>query len=286
MRLDGVVVGDQNSQAAIGDPVEQLRITPIERSAKLIQHRRIRITVHLEQLLGKAGMQADHVAGLDDDAIGFEYAHHQVVADGDALVAHVCLQVDHDPASLNAGFGHVLNAQLDRVGSGLMLARTGVAGVRTVGGSDDVLTSPVTVVIHRLRNTVAVGVEHRPYVREAVPLRRILQVHDHEIIADHIALRLIVGKQPVVHVGPSVAQRRSDHRRVATRIEHVATGVIQRQAKTEGATLANLGNTLTHLFRSQQINLAALVVGAKIAPVRPWRTLRPPLVGTHQRTST
>ena len=198
----------------------------------------------------------------------------------------MCVQVDHDAAPLHARFGHVLDAQLDCVGSGLMLARPRVARVGAVGRPHDVLAGPIAVVVDRFRYAVAVGVEHRTHVREAVPLRRILQVHDHEVIADHVTLRLVIGEEPVVHVGPAVAQRRADHRRMAARVKHIAPGEVERQAQAERTALANLGNALAHLFRRQQIDLSPLVVGAEIAPVGSWRAPDPPLVRIHQRAST
>jgi hypothetical protein len=54
---------------------------------------------------------------------------------------------------------------------------------------------------------------------------------------------------------------------MAARVEEIAAGIVERQAETEGQSLADLGDALSDLFRCQEVQAAELVVGAEIAPV-------------------
>src|SRR5450759_3768679 len=54
-----------------------------------------------------------------------------------------------------------------------------------------------------------------------------------------------------------------------------AAGVIQRQRQAEAHSRLHLGHTLQHFLRRDQVHAAALVVGAKIAPIRAGRALFP-----------
>ena len=226
MRLDRVVVGDQHRQAAVGDPLQQLGIATVEHRTGLVEHRRIRLAGHLDQGLGEAGVQAQHVAGLDHDLVGLDDAHQAVVADQAASPAQIGLQVDHHAAALDAACGHVLDAQRSGLGGRAGLARRGHTRIAALGRRQDVATGPEAVVVHRLGNAVAIGVEHLAHMRQAVPLGGVLQVHHHQVVADHVGVHRVVGDQPVVHVRPAIAQRGPQHRRQTPRVEHVAAGQV------------------------------------------------------------
>ena len=285
MCFDGVVVGGEDRQAAVGDPLQQLVVAAVEHGAGLVEHRQVGLAAHVEQLLRKTGVQTHHVAALDGNMVGFEHAHQRVVADRFAAVAQVRVQVDHHAAALHAALGHVLDAERACLRRRTRVARLRHAGVGGVARADHVFAGTKAVVVDRLGHAVGIGVEHLADVREAVPLGRILQVHHDEVVAEHVGLQHVVAEQAVVHVRPPVAQRRPQHRRVAARIQHVAAGIVERQAEAKRQAFAHFGDTLLHLLRRQQIDAAALVVCTEVAPVRAGGALLPARFVSHQRVS-
>ena len=70
-------------------------------------------------------------------------------------------------------------------------------------------------------------------MRKAVPLRAVLGMQDDQIITDHIGMRRIIHAQRIVHVRLSIAQRRPQHRWMATGIEHIPTRYVERQTEVE-----------------------------------------------------
>ena len=287
MRLDRVVVGGEDREAAVGDPPQQRRVPPVEHRARAVQHLGVGVPAHLDELLREAGVQQHHVARLDDDAVGLHHAHQLLVADDRARVAKVRVQVDHHAAPLDAVARHVLHAERARAGRGLRPAARRHAGVLGIGRPEDVEAAAEAVVEHRLGQAVAVGVEHRADVREAVPLRRVLQVQHGQVVADHVAVPRVVVGQPVDHVGAAVAHRRPEHRRMTARVQRVAARQVERQRQAEGQPLADLGHALPHLLRPDQVQSPELVVGAEVAPVRTLRTAHPArgvgsVVGRHR----
>jgi hypothetical protein len=161
-----------------------------------------------------------------------------------------------------------------------------LADTRVVGrlGADDVGAGAVAVVVDGLGHAVAVGVEQLTDVRETVPLGRVLQVQDRQVVADDIGLRLVVDEQSVVHVRPAIAYRGPKHRRMAARVQHVAARVVERQAQAEHAALLDFGNSFANLLRVDQVQSTELVVGAEVAPVRSGRALLPAGGGGHGRS--
>jgi hypothetical protein len=85
----------------------------------------------------------------------------------------MCGQVDHHAAALDAGNGHLVDAQRSHAGGG-RCGRAPHSTIRRIGRSIDVLTASKTVVVDDLRFTVTVRVEQRAHVAEAVPLRAAL----------------------------------------------------------------------------------------------------------------
>ena len=68
--FDRVVVGDQRRDLRVGDPLEQRVVARVEVRARPVDLHRVRVAVPLEDLGGEAGVQQQHVAGLDDDVVG------------------------------------------------------------------------------------------------------------------------------------------------------------------------------------------------------------------------
>ena len=191
------------------------------------------------------------------------------------LRAVVRREVDHHAAALHAGRRHVLDTQPLRA---LVRAERGHEPVVAVGDrADDVRIGTEAVVIDVFRLAVAVHVEHLPDMREAVPLRRVLQRQQHLIVADDIERGRIVATQGIVHVRPAVALRGTQFGRRAARVEHRSARIIERQRQAEGASLPHLRDAAQHRLARQQVGAAELVVLAPVAPGRALRAARPAL---------
>ena len=240
------------------------------------------LALHLEQHLGEPGVQAHHVPALDRHLVRLEDPHQRVVADGGALAAEVRVQVDHHRAALHAAGGHVLDAERARAAGGLRRHDVDRARTGRLARPDDIDARAIAVVVDRLRHPVAVGVEQLADVREAVPLRGVLRVEDDRVVADDVGGVRIVHREAVVEVRAPVPHRRAQHGRVATRVEHVAAGIVERQAQAERQPLAHLGDALAHLLRGDQVETTELVVGPELAPVRSLRAPRPSLACRHE----
>jgi hypothetical protein len=50
------------------------------------------------------------------------------------------------------------------------------------------------------------------------------------------------------------------------RVQHVATGVVQRQAEAESSPFADLGDTLQYLLAREQVQAAQFIVRPEITP--------------------
>ena len=173
-----------------------------------------------------------------------------VVADGVALAAVVGVEVDHHGPALQALHRHVLHPQrLGRGGAARLHQGAGQgAGVLGVGRARHVGVAAVAVVERGLRRAVAVGIEQRAGVGEAVPLRGILQVQDGEVVVHDIGHARHLPLHPEQPVGRIAAQRGADHRRVPARVQHVAARIVERQREAERAPLPHLGDALPDLL--------------------------------------
>src|SRR3546814_20987706 len=90
-----------------------------------------------------------------------------------------------------------------------------------------------------LRNAVAVGVEQRADMGEAVPLRGVLQTQQHRIVADHIGqLRVFPGERQI-EVRQAVALGREVPRREAPRAQVATARQVERQGQAEPEALAD-----------------------------------------------
>ncbi|MNV60656.1 hypothetical protein D3C71_1531280 [compost metagenome] len=140
-------------------------------------------------------------------------------------------QVDKHGAALHAVLGQVLDAE--RVGAWAGKSGPIRASLRIFVRRPDVDAGAIPVVEHRFGLPVAVCVEAAAHVRQAVPLRRILRIHQQHVVAHHI------GEQGVFRcIGPAesldpgafaVAQRRVTLRGQASRIQRHAAWHVQRQ---------------------------------------------------------
>ena len=146
----------------------------------------------------------------------------------------------------------------------------------------DVLAGAKAVVEDDLGLAVAVGIEAAADVRERVPLRRVLQRHERDVVAYDVGESGAVLAQRKAEVLlalalAAIAQRGGDARRVAPRIERVAAGIVERQRAAEGDALLHLRDALQHLLARHPVHAPALIVGAELAPVGARRPLLPAL---------
>jgi hypothetical protein len=103
-------------------------------------------------------------------------------------------------------------------------------------------------------------------MRQTVPLRAVLQMHDDQVVTHDIGAQGVVAPHLVVHIGFAVAHRGAQHRRAAAGVEHRAAGEVQRQAQVEAQAMLDLSHALQDLGGCEQIHAAELVIGAKVAP--------------------
>ena len=92
------------------------------------------------------------------------------------------VKVDHHPPALHAGLGHPVHAEPPRLRRGPGAEPRRDPGLGAVRRPDHVLAGLKAVVVDRLGPAVGVGVEELPDMGEAVPLRRVLQMHDDEVV--------------------------------------------------------------------------------------------------------
>ena len=151
-----------------------------------------------------------------------------------------------------------------------MLAALDRLTIAVIDWPDDVLAGAIAVVEDDLRLTVAVSVEQLPDMGEAVPLRRILQRHLDDVVADYIQVARVLSAQRISHVGHAITLVGNQPGRVTARVDDSATRIVERQTQTKGLPLFHLGDAVENLLRGEQIEPAELVVGAPIAPGRAW----------------
>ena len=109
--FDGVVVGDQCHQPGFVHPALQTAIAAVEDGTGGIQHSLVGLATHAQQHIGKAGVQADHVAALHRHALRIAGLGQIVIAHQTPFRPEGRVQVDHHGTALDAGRGHVLDAQ-------------------------------------------------------------------------------------------------------------------------------------------------------------------------------
>jgi hypothetical protein len=139
------------------------------------------------------------------------------------------------------------------------------------------LSGAKSVVEDELGFAVAIGVEAAADVGKGIPLRRVLQGEQDEVVGNDVGQPGHVGIQRVAEVLLLAAQRRGDARRLATRVEDAAAGIVERQREAERAPLLHLGDALQDLFLRDPVHAATLVIRAEVAPVRARRPVLPSL---------
>ena len=212
---------------------------------------------------------------LDRRALRVARAHEIVVPHRAPGIAVGAPQVHEHAAALHTRFRHALDAQRPGAGERRLPGR-----LRRGHVGADVHAAAIAVVVAHLRHAVAVRVEHRPDVRERVPVRGELAVQQHRIVAEHVGM-VGVGVQVVLHA--AVAHHRLQARRAPLQVVVIAAGTVERQRQAERAARAHFGRRLPDLLRRDQIEAAALVVGAEVAPVGARRTLPPSHRCIHSR---
>ena len=153
------------------------------------------------------------------------------------VVTDVVVQVDEHPAALDAVIRHVFQAEM----AGEAAVRSAVTG-RVVLRADEVDAGPVAVVVDRLFDTIAVGVEFGADVRQRIPLRRVLQRERDDVIGPDVDVFRIAPVRHLAH--PDVVEDarcavhvlgRRDRGRVAALVQRRAAGKVERQAQAEAA---------------------------------------------------
>ena len=234
---------------------------------------------HSSTLVAKPGVQQEHVARLDHDAVGRHDLLERRPVDPSPLVAEMVGQVDEHPPPLHAVPRHVLEPEV----VGERPVRPAVApGVGL--GTDQVDAGAVAVVVHGLFDPVAVGVELGADVGERVPLRRVLQRERDDVVGPDVDVLGVAEVLHLAHVDVVEGGRlalhvlgRGDHRRVPALVERGAAGVVERQAQAEADAGFDLADALEHLLGGDQVDPAQFVVVAPVAPGRAGRALLPPL---------
>src|SRR3546814_11535886 len=91
------------------------------------------------------------------------------------------------------------------------------------------------------------------HMGEAVPVRRILVVDQHRVVAGDVGELRMELAEGQVEGDLALADHRLELRRLAARIELGAAGQVERQAEAEIDALPHLGDTLQHLVAREQV---------------------------------
>ncbi len=277
--FDRVVVRHQRRDLRLGDPLQQRLVLRVEVGAGGEDLPRVRVAVPLEDLGVVAGVQQEHVTRLDDDVVRGHDLPQRLEVDPTPFVSEVVREVDEHAPALHAVERHVLEAEVVREAA---VAAAVAGGV--VLRSDEVDPGAVPVVIDRLFDPVAVGVELGTDVGERVPLRRVLQREGHHVVGPHVDVLGIAVVLHLAHVdvvedgGMAIHVLGGRERgRGPALVQGGSTGIVERQAQAEGDAGLDLAHALENLLGGDQIDATELVVLAPIAPRRAGRALCPPL---------
>src|SRR5204862_37225 len=136
-------------------------------------------------------------------------------------------------------------------------------GVWVLRRRHDVFPGAKAVIEDDLRLAVAVGIETAADVRKGVPLRRVLQRHQHDVVADDVGqVRAVLGER-VAEVLPAlvlagVAYGRRDARRVTPRVECGAAGIVEGERQAEGKGLLQPAGALQQLLTPPPAHAASV----------------------------
>ena len=163
--------------------------------------------VHAQQHLAKTGVQTHHIAFFHHHLVFGHDVHQHVVAHHRAGVAHMGVQVDHHRTALHTTLSHFFDAQGLGIRGGLAWHFDEIenASSLVVVRADDIGSCAKTVVVQGFGHTIAVGVEHRTCMGQAVPLCAVLQMHDDQVVAHDIGTQGVVAPHLVVHIRLAVA---------------------------------------------------------------------------------
>ena len=262
--LDGEVVCANGDDAGVRYPLQQFFVAAIQHRTRRCQECSVGLLLHFQDQVGKAGVQAEKIAHLDGGALRVQRRHQAVVADQCACAAMYPFQINHHTATLYARRREMLDADRARTPAAIGFIRTDQFDARAVAVVVDLLGPPV-----------AVGIEHLTDVAQAVPLRRILQEHEHRVIGHHIAQGVVHGRQLKVEVEPVAPSFIDELGGLAMLEQHIATGIVQRQTEAKSNAVLDFPNRAQARFRRQQVHPTKLVVRAKIAPVGSFRAIFP-----------
>ena len=210
-------------------------------------------------------MHAENVALLHRDVIvSHDFGEH-FVSNGRARIAVVVTQIDHHRAALHAGLRHFRH-------------RHRACAELAVQAAILRIDNAPAVVRHRFFNTIAVGIEHRALVREAVPVRGVLHVeHDCFVGADVVKPRIDFRRRQI-EIRFFASKHRMKHRRFAIRIQHRAARFIQRMRQREHLPGLHLLQRRKPALGSDVVHAPVLIVVAEFAPVGAFGAVFPSFV--------
>ncbi len=151
-------------------------------------------------------------------------------------------QVHQHAAALHAFFGVAADAEFTRERAARWAA--GVGRGIGIGPAEHVHARGVAVVVHAARLAVALDVEHRAHVAQAVPLRGVLHGQRDLVVGQHVHGLGLHLRHLEVQVGRPLAEGGLERGRVAARIQHVAAGQVQRQRQAEHLARPHLAHRL------------------------------------------
>jgi hypothetical protein len=109
--FDREVVCYQHGKTTIGNPSQQPLVPPIQHRTAVMSELSIDMAIIAQQQIGKARVQADHIATLDGRTIRFDRPHQPVIADDRAMLPGLTMQIDHDAATLDGLYRHVFDSK-------------------------------------------------------------------------------------------------------------------------------------------------------------------------------
>ena len=113
--LHGEIVRAKSCDLVCGQPVVQRLVVALQRGAHVMDALGVRIAAHLQHLVAEGGVDADHVARLDRDAVGL----HDVLELGERHglfgAAEMLLQIDQHAAALDRLHRELVDAERHRI---------------------------------------------------------------------------------------------------------------------------------------------------------------------------
>jgi hypothetical protein len=146
-RFHRIVVGCNRRDATVGDPLQQAFVSPVQRRAGIAQNLGFGSASHFQQHGRKAGMKAQDVAGLESDVICLHDPHQVIISDKPPRATEVSLEINHHSAPLHSRRSHVLDTDRHR------------SVVAAFGGSTNLFSCSISIVVDQFGHTVAVGIK-------------------------------------------------------------------------------------------------------------------------------